>query len=355
MDEKNGGGELPPEQQDPPVHFPDDPDHGLDPHIEPQAPPALTSAGGGAGAPPPPPPDGDDEEDDEDEGMLRMSFLEHLEELRSRLIKILIGAGVAFLGSMVFAIPIWNFVQAPLQAAVHQIPGGEVIAITPMEQFTIIWMWTPLLAAIFLAAPWVIYQVWAFVAPGLYPRERKWAVPFVLITATLFLAGGAFAYYIAFRYALVFLLGIGASAGVAPKITVDSYFTIFVNVMLGISILFELPVVVFFLTLLRITTPAFLLRHSRYAVLAIVILAAIVTPTPDPVNLTLFAVPMIVLFFLGVFASYLLVLHREGQEFPWKAFFLWILGVIVMIAAFVAIAVLEYGYRLIPYWPFLTR
>jgi len=359
MDEKHGG-ELPPQQQDPPVYFPDDPDHSLDPKIVPQPPPALTAAGGG-GAPPRPPAaaggdgGGGDEEEDEDEGMLRMSFLEHLEELRSRLIRILVGSGVIFFATMVFAIPIWNFVQAPLQEAVHQIPGGEVIAITPMEMFTIIWMWTPLLATIFLAAPWIIYQVWAFVAPGLYPRERKWAVPFVLITAGLFLLGGAFAYYVAFRYALVFLLGIGASSGVAPKITVDSYFTIFVNVMLGISLLFEMPVVVFFLTLLRITTPAFLMRHSRYAILGIVILAAIVTPTPDPVNLTLFAVPMIVLFFLGVFASYLLVLHREGQEFPWKAFFLWILAVILLIASLMAIMVLEYGYHLIPYWPFLTR
>jgi len=287
--------------------------------------------------------------------MLRMSFLEHLEELRSRLIKILLGGGVAFLLSMAFALPIWSFVEAPLLSAIKQIPGGEIIAITPMEMFTTIWMWTPLVASIFLAAPWVIYQVWAFIAPGLYPRERRWAAPFIIITAGLFLTGGAFAYYVAFRFALVFLLGIGSPAGVAPKITIDSYFTMFVNVMLGISILFELPVVVFFLTLLRITTPGFLLRNSRYAILAIVIIAAIVTPTPDPVNLTLFAVPMILLFFLGVFASYLLVLHREGQNFPWKAFFLWLGIVILLIALIMGFAVVQYGYRLIPYWPFLTK
>jgi sec-independent protein translocase protein TatC len=142
---------------------------------------------------------------------------------------------------------------------------------------------------------------------------------------------------------------------VAPKITIDSYFTLFVNVILGVSILFELPVVVFFLTLLRITTPGFLLRNSRYAILVIVVLAAVVTPTPDPVNLTMFAVPMILLFFLGVFASYLLVLHREGQKFPWKAFFIWLLVVIALIAAGMGFAIIEYGYHLIPYWPFLTK
>jgi sec-independent protein translocase protein TatC len=283
-----------------------------------------------------------------------MSFLEHLEELRSRIIKALIGAGVAFALSMAFANPIWSFVQKPLDYAVKQV-NGEIIAITPMEMFTIIWMWTPLVAAIYIAAPWVIYQVWAFIAPGLYPRERRWATPFIVITAGLFVAGGAFAYFIAFRYALVFLLSVGQSAGVKATISIDSYFTVFVNVMLGISLLFELPVVVFFLTLLRITTPGFLMRNSRYAILAIVVLAAIVTPTPDPVNLTMFAVPMILLFFLGVFASYLLVLHREGQRFPWGAFFIWVGTIVALIAVAVAVMVLQYGYKLVPYSPFLTK
>lgn len=353
MDEPNGGG-LPAGDQQPPVIYPDDPDQDLDPGIVPRTPPALAAPAGGAGSPPPRSENNGEEEDEED-GMLRMSFLEHLEELRMRIIRILVGAGVAFLVSVAFAVPIWNFVQAPLTDAISKIPGGEIIAITPMEQFTIIWMWTPLVAAIFLAAPWVIYQVWAFVAPGLYPRERRWAGPFIIITAGLFLSGGAFAYFVLLRFALVFLLGIGSVTGVAPKITIDSYFTTFVNVILGVSILFELPVAVFFLTLLRITTPAFLMRNARYAVLLIVVLAAVVTPTPDPVNLTLFAVPMILLYFLGVFASYLLVLHREGQRFPWKAFLLWVVAVVALLAAGAGVAVVQYGYRLVPYWPFLVR
>src|SRR5690606_23341783 len=123
---------------------------------------------------------------------------------------------------------------------------------------------------------------------------------------------------------------IGANSGVTNNISIDSYFSMFVNVMLGVSVIFELPVLVFFLTLLRITTPGFLVRNSRYAVLAIVFLAALITPTPDVVNLTLFAVPMVVLYFLGVFASYLLVLNREGQKFPWKMFLIW-LGVVLAI------------------------
>ena len=346
MSEQNGGTQPPDSEQ--PMRFPGDPEHGLNPHIEPSHSPALTPSYT------PPPTAGSADNEEEDEGMLRMSFLEHLEELRSRLIKVLIGGGVAFGLSMVFSLPIWAFVQQPLSYAVEQVKG-EIIAITPMEQFTIIWMWAPLLAAIYIAAPWVLYQIWAFIAPGLYPRERKWAAPFIIITAGLFVLGGVFAYYVALRYALVFLLGLGATTGVKATISIDSYFSLFVNVILGISILFELPVIVFFLTLLRITTPGFLIRNSRYAILAIVILAAVVTPTPDPVNLALFAVPMILLFFLGVFASYLLVLHREKQGFPWRAFFIWLGSIIFLVGAIVTIAVVQYGYKFIPTWPFLTR
>lgn len=286
--------------------------------------------------------------------MLRMSFLEHLEELRSRLISILVGGAVAFGLSMILALQIWEQIQKPLRYAVDQVKG-EIIAITPMEMFTIIWMWSPLLVAIYLAAPWVLWQVWGFISPGLYPRERRWAAPFIIVTAGLFLAGGAFAYFIALPFALTFLLGIGMPAGVKATISIDSYYSLFVNAVLGVSILFELPVAVFFLTLLRVVTPGFLMRNARYAILAIVVLAAVVTPTPDPVNLALFAIPMILLFFLGVFASYLLVLHREGQAFPWKALFIWLGAVLAIVGAIVAAAVFYYGYHLIPAWPFLTK
>ena len=286
--------------------------------------------------------------------MLRMSFLEHLEELRSRLISILIGAGVAFAISMIVAVPLWEVIQAPLRVAVDAL-HGDIVALTPMEQFTIIWMWAPLLLTIYLAAPWMLYQVWAFISPGLYPRERRWAVPFILITVALFISGGMFAYFVALPFAMPFLLGLGATAGVKPMISIEAYYSLFVNVILGVSVLFLMPVVVFFLTLLRIVTPGFLMRNSRYAILGIVILAAIVTPTPDPVNLALFAIPMILLFFLGVFASYLLVLNREGQKFPWKALLIWLGSVALLVGVTMAIAILQYGYHLIPYWPFLSK
>ena len=268
--------------------------------------------------------------------MLRMSILEHLEELRSRIIRALIGFGVAYLACLFFASQLWKFVQAPGVAAFKAIGSGGFVAIGVMERFSIIYVWTPLVAAIFVAFPWVIYQAWAFISPGLYPRERKWAVPFIVCTGGLFLCGGLFAYFVAFRYALVFLLGIGEDANVTSLISIDDYFTNFVNVMLGISVIFELPVLIFFLTLIRVASPSFLMRHSDYAILAIVILAAVVTPSPDAFTMTLFAVPMILLYFLGVFASYLLVLRREGRKFPWKVFLIWLAAVLVVIGIVMA-------------------
>ena len=186
-----------------------------------------------------------------------------------------------------------------------------------MEAFSIIWVQVPLVSSLFLASPWVLYQIWAFIAPGLYQKEKKMAVPFVLSTAGLFILGGCFAYFVAFRFGLAFLLGIGLQNGVTPLVTITHYFDLFVNVMLGVALVFELPVAIFFLTLLHLASPRFLLQHSRYAILAIVIAAAIITPTPDFFNLMLFAVPMCLLYFVGVFASYLLVMKREGKVFPW--------------------------------------
>ena len=192
---------------------------------------------------------------------------------------------------------------------------------------------TPLLCSIFLASPWIVYQVWAFISPGLYKRERRWAAPFVLITAGLFILGGIFAYFLAFRFGLEFLLGIGMSNNVTPVVSITEYFDLFVNVTLGVGLVFELPVLIFLLTLLRVASPRFLLRHSRYAILAIVIIAAIVTPTPDVFNLMLFAIPMCVLYFVGIFFSYQLVLRREGKRFPWKPVLLIVFLVLAIVAA----------------------
>jgi sec-independent protein translocase protein TatC len=311
---------------------------------------------GGGGKKPPAPPSGGDGGDDDDDGMLRMSFLDHLEELRSRIIKALMGIAVAFVVSIFFTNPLWNVIKAPATAALTNLGyPPDLYANDPMEQFNIIWFKLPVVCAIFLASPWVFYQIWAFIAPGLYRKERRWAVPFVLSSAGLFILGGMFAYFVAFRFALTFLLGIGQNMGVKPLVTITHYFDLFVDVMLGIGAVFELPILIFFLILLRIVTPSFLISHSRYAILGIFILAAIVTPTPDVFNMMLFAMPMCVLFYIGIFAGYLLVLNRENRRFPWKKALTIVIPVLLLLAFVLYLAITKYGVKLVPHAPFITR
>jgi sec-independent protein translocase protein TatC len=310
---------------------------------------------GGRNSPPglPPP---SDPEDEEDEGMLRMSFLEHLEELRTRIFRMLIGVAVAFTASLTFSGPLWSFVQRPAVSALRALHFRDhLVMIEPMEGFNIIWFKLPLVCSLFLGSPWVVYQVWAFISPGLYRKERRWAAPFILCSAGLFIAGGLFAYFVVFRFGLTFLLSIGQTEGVEPVITIERYFDLFVNVILGVGVVFELPVLIFFLTLLRIVTPSFLLRHSRYAILIIFIIAAVITPTPDVVNLMLFAMPMCMLFYVGIFAGYLLVLNREQRKFPWKKVLLVLMCVLLILALVLYMAITRNGYKLVPHWPFLIH
>ncbi len=345
-------GRLTPEALGDPYAAEDGPNTGELP-VEPETTAVATT-------PPPEPPAISvpkvEEPDDDDDGMLRMSFMGHLEELRMRLIRALAGLGVAFGACIFFTDSLWNAVRAPAASALTQLGyPPELAQITPTEAFGIIWVRLPILAGLFLASPWVIFQVWSFIAPGLYKKERRLAVPFIMCTAGLFIAGGAFAYFVAFRFGLVFLLGIGSNIGVRPMISITEYFDLFVNVILGVALVFELPVLIFFLTLLRIASPRFLLANSRYAIILIVIAAAIITPTPDVVNLTIFAAPMVLLYFVGVLASYLLVLNREGGKFPWAKVFAGLAILTVAIAAFLWFATVKYGYHMIWKWPFLIK
>jgi sec-independent protein translocase protein TatC len=315
---------------------------------------AVTRGGGGRTPPPPDPPG---PPGDEEDGMLRMSFFDHLSELRSRIIKMLMGVLVAILISFTFCSQLWRLIAAPAVEALTALGVNppHLKAITPMEQFNVIWVKLPFLCAIFIASPWILYQVWAFISPGLYKRERRYAVPFILCSAGLFIGGGAFAYFVAFRFALTFLLGIGVGNYVDPMVSIDEYFDLFVNVTLGVGLVFEMPILIFFLTLLRLVTPSFLVKHSRYAILGIFIIAAIVTPTPDAFNMLLFALPMCLLFYVGVFAGHLLVLKREGRRFPWGKVLTVVGVVLVVISALVYLAAIHYKLHAVPHWPFLKR
>ncbi len=308
------------------------------------------------GTPPPPPPpksssDDEDGEDEEEGRMSRMSFLDHLGELRTRIIRMLIGVVVIYLAALVFSPELFVIFRIPFDAAY---PGVQLAQLTPTEQFYIQYIKLPLLAAVFLGAPWITLQVWGFISPGLYKRERRYAVPFIFTTALLFILGGLFCYFVALRLALGFLLGLAADAGVQQVISLTSYYNMFFNLHVGMGVVFQMPVVIFFFTLMRITSPEFLLRNSRYAILLIFLAAAIITPTPDVTTMLTFAGPMVLLYYVGIAASYLIVLRRDERKFPWGIFALIVLGLLLLAAAGVSVMVMGMDYQLIQRWPFIV-
>lgn len=300
-------------------------------------------AGSGSSAPPPPP---DDEGEDEEDDMARMSFLEHLDELRTRLLRALGGLVAVYVVCIAFAPDLLAFVLTPFYAAVDAIttPDGtaiKVISTRPLEQFQVQYIKVPLIAAVFIGSPWLMFQAWQFIAPGLYKREKRWAVPFIFTTASLFILGGLFCYFVALRVTLQFLLTVSIGQ-VEPYISVNEYLNTFIILEIGLGLVFQLPVLIFFFTLLRLTTPRFLLRNVRYAVLIMFVIAAIITPTGDPLTMTLFAGPMILLYFVGIGASWLLVLRREGRKLPWLRI---ILALLAFLAIFAGIVLYLYLYR----------
>ncbi|MEL7060599.1 MAG: twin-arginine translocase subunit TatC [Acidobacteriota bacterium] len=238
--------------------------------------------------------DADGRTGDSDE-LQTMGLLDHLEELRTRLIRSLIAILVAFLGCWVFSKDIYSFLAEPIH---RLLPEGKKLAFLGVADPFMIYVKVSALAAVFVASPVVLWQVWSFVSPGLYRHERRLAGPFILCGSLLFLAGGAFGYYIAFPFAAEFLLEMGDQF--EPTITVTRYLSFLMTIILGLGIMFELPTMIFFLSRLGLVTPDFLMRHFRYAVVLIFVLAAVITPTPDVVNLCIFALPTLGLYLVGV-------------------------------------------------------
>lgn len=235
-----------------------------------------------------------------------MSLIEHLEELRTRLVKALVAVAVAFVACWSFREQIAAFLAAPIYELLPE--GTRLVFLGITDPFVLYFKMTAM-TGLFLASPFVFYQVWRFVAPGLYRRERVYALPFVLAATFFFVAGGLFAYFVAFPFAVEFLLQMGEAF--QPTITVERYFKFLMYVIFGLGLMFELPVFIFLLAKIGVVRPWTLLRNFRWAVLAIFIAAAFITPTPDVVNLCLFALPTIGLYLLGVGAAFLVAPRKE--------------------------------------------
>lgn len=225
----------------------------------------------------------------------RMSFLDHLEELRSRLLKSLIALALGFGVAWGYHEEIFHFMVRPLKQAN---PTLELIATTPTEAI-MLYMKMSFFVGIFIAAPFLLYQIWAFIAPGLYSHEKSYAIPFVMFGTLFFIAGAAFGHYYLFPVTLKFLGEFGGQdIKFMPRIT--EYYDFYSWFLLALGIVFQVPVIIFVLARIGIVTAGFLLRQFKWAVLLSFIVAAVVTPTPDMVTQTLLALPMIGLYLLGV-------------------------------------------------------
>jgi sec-independent protein translocase protein TatC len=347
----------------------------------------------------------EDQDDQLEEGS--MSFLDHLDELRKRLIRVAGFVMIAFAVCWLFSDTIYGFLQVPVQAAmfkakqaagfklagatvtilsdyigkevdfplptdtqigsavlqaganirckIEQGPDGlpQLVTANPVviNSVTVIsegyalpadlyaannmrlnpdnrlvvgtvqgafnlYIKVSFYAAIFFGVPFILVQAWGFIAPGLYPHEKKYAAPIIIMATVFFLLGAAFAYYIAFPRAADFLLGVAAEGKThfRPLVTADDYFDLIITIMLGLGVVFEIPTITFFTARLGLVSPGLLLKVWRFAIIGIFILAAVLSPTTDIPNLLVFAAPMLILYFLSVGIAWIFHRKRKTEE-----------------------------------------
>ena len=232
------------------------------------------------------------------DSMPAMGFLDHLEELRRRIIYSLIAVVVGFFACWGYAEKIYEIMQRPIMEALHRNGLSEkLVYLNPTEPFNL-YLKVGFMAGLFVASPFVLYQVWLFISPGLYRNEKRYVMPFMVSTVGLFLAGGYFGYKLVYPQALEFLIGYGKQF--QPMITIGEYTDLFLTIIIGMGAIFELPILVFFLSLMGIITAGWMWRNLRYSILVIFIIAAILTPTTDIMNMCIFAAPMVALYVLSI-------------------------------------------------------
>lgn len=243
----------------------------------------------------------------------RMSFFEHLVELRKRLISSLIAIGIGMVIGLLVSQKLLDYVVRPMQAALRDAHLRDRLIYTNPTGVISLIITLGIYLGIVIAMPVVLYQLWQFIAPGLYRHERRAVVGFVFSSTALFLTGIAFGYFIMLPYILRFLISFGVGGPFEPYISINEYFELILIVLLGLGVIFELPIVIFFLSFFGIVTPRFLVKNFRYAMLLITILAAIVTPTPDATTMLIFMAPMIALYFVGVGVSFVVVRRKRAR------------------------------------------
>lgn len=232
------------------------------------------------------------------EEMPTMGFLDHLEELRKRIVYSIMAVAIGAVVCWTFRERLVDLMQRPIVEVLHKYGLPEkLVYLNPVDPFNLN-LKVVGVVGLFATSPFVLYQVWMFIAPGLYRNEKRYITPFMISTVALFLAGGYFGYRVVFPQALTFLVDFGKQF--QPMVTIEEYTQLFMTVVLGMGLIFEMPILIFFLALMGIVSAGFMWRNIRYAILLIFIIAGILTPTPDVVNMCIFASPMLVLYVLSI-------------------------------------------------------
>ncbi len=241
----------------------------------------------------------------------KQTFIEHLEELRRRLIISLIAVGIGFVICYIFSKEIFQLLMIPLQ---RTLPSGSSMIFTSLPEAFFTYLKTALLAGIFVASPVVLYQIWLFVAPALYSHEKRYVIPFVFFSTVLFIGGAGFGYFIVFPFGFKFFLSF-ATDFIKPAPKLKEYFSLCSMLLLAFGLTFELPLFIAFLAKLGVIDARMLSRNRRYVIVAIFIVAAILTP-PDVVTQLMMAGPLLFLYEVSIWVAKIVGKKREKEETP---------------------------------------
>jgi len=247
---------------------------------------------------------------DSDGRRFGISLLEQLEQFRKRLIRSAIAILVGMLIAFTFIERIVGFVLEPARRMLP--PGSKLIFTEPIEAFSL-YIDIALLAGGVIAAPYVLYQFWLLIAPALYSHQKKFMIPFVTLTSVGAVLGAAFSHYIVFPYMIAFF-GTFSTTDLEFLPRVEDTFDLYVKMLLGMVVVFQIPTVVFFLAKMGMVTARFLWRNTKYAILIIFIIAAVVTPSSDPWNQTIFAAPMIALYLISIVIAWMVAPARPRES-----------------------------------------
>jgi len=276
----------------------------------------------------------------------RMSFFDHLTELRARLWWAVVSIAIGFAVGLWYARPAYDFLAQPMMDALREAGlSDKLISTSPLGPLRL-YITTGLYLGIVIASPMVLYQLWLFVAPGLYRHERRAIVSFIFSGVFLFLAGTAFGYLVLLPFTLEFLVSMFTEGNFAAYISINEYFDLVLVILLGLGVIFQVPILIFILSVFGIVTPRFLWNNFQYAVLVIAMLAAIITPTTDVVTMTVFMVPMLGLYVIGIGVSAAVVRGKKKSAGEPVADLrpLALLALLLVIVAGVAWAGYHYGW-----------